>query len=360
MASFRFNFFEEDECDESTTQEIAEESHNEVESTSMASGTISTAAFNVLPTPTSKRAKEMADSSRKNAGCKRILIESGYSLWVHNLPSFQHVKSRATEAKAHIGSSSAVIDVALTRDVLSGVYEGGFKVWECALDLIRYMRAHESENLFVGRSVLEAGCGLALPSIYALQQGADSVFLQDLNQEVLESSTLITLALNAHVPNQLSKWLDQPLTVRESPVVNFLAGDWDALVSAAKTRSIFSATAEPGHVDIILTAETIYAQPQIDKLVRLIHSLLRRPGDQLEESDQYCPFALIAAKRYYFGTDGGTLSFSLALERMPRIQWSGAWIALASATVLQVEDRQSNIREVLKVFWKKVDIPVSH
>lgn len=258
-----------------------------------------------------------------------------------------------------------VFDVALQRDVLTGVYEGGFKVWECALDLIQYMRAGQNSIFLSGRTVLEAGCGLGLPSVCALQQGAKSVFLQDLNREVLETGTLTTVALNAASPSQIDTWFGQT-PASSGPAVNFIAGDWDALVAASQSGAFLGTAPDPGRVDVILTAETIYAQPQIEKLVRLIHRLLRRrqgggnDGGGGGGANSNAPLALVAAKRYYFGTDGGTLSFGLALSKMPPVPAEDCvdgvqrMVALASTTVLQVEDGQSNIREVMKVYWEQV------
>ena len=260
--------------------------------------------------------------------------------------------------------NTRVFDVALQRDVLTGVYEGGFKVWECALDLIQYMRAGQNSIFLSGQTVLEAGCGLGLPSVCALQQGAKSVFLQDLNREVLETGTLTTVALNAASPAQIDSWFGQT-PASSGPAVNFIAGDWDALVAASQSGSFLGTAPDPGRVDVILTAETIYTQPQIEKLARLIHRLLRRRqgegnggGGGGGGANSNAPLALVAAKRYYFGTDGGTLSFGLAISRMPPVLAEDCgggvqrMVALASTTVLQVEDGQSNIREVLKVYWK--------
>lgn len=62
-------------------------------------------------------------------------------------------------------------------DLLSGVYEGGLKVWECTFDLLNYL---EGEGVcFGGASVLDLGCGAGLLGIFALLKGATSVVFQD-------------------------------------------------------------------------------------------------------------------------------------------------------------------------------------
>lgn len=53
-------------------------------------------------------------------------------------------------------------------DLKPGVYEGGFKTWECANDLAVYLIA--TEQSFGGKNICELGCGTALPSCAALAQ----------------------------------------------------------------------------------------------------------------------------------------------------------------------------------------------
>ena len=77
------------------------------------------------------------------------------------------------ELKNAIGSS----------DLVPGVYEGGFKVWECSIDLVELLVRDKVE--FSGKKVIELGCGHGLPGIHALQEGA-TVDFQDYNAEVLQ------------------------------------------------------------------------------------------------------------------------------------------------------------------------------
>lgn len=65
--------------------------------------------------------------------------------------------------------TGAISSILTTSDVQTGVYEGGFKLWECAVDLVGYMRESSSP---MPAKVMELGCGHGLPGIYALQQGA--------------------------------------------------------------------------------------------------------------------------------------------------------------------------------------------
>lgn len=69
-------------------------------------------------------------------------------------------------------------------DVVPGVYEGGAKVWECTQDLGDYLTTLDSNgdaviDEFVGKSVLDLGCGAGLLGILALKIGSSTVHFQD-------------------------------------------------------------------------------------------------------------------------------------------------------------------------------------
>ncbi|KDE03995.1 hypothetical protein MVLG_05564 [Microbotryum lychnidis-dioicae p1A1 Lamole] len=66
-------------------------------------------------------------------------------------------------------------------DLVKGVYEGGLKVWECSLDLVRVLRDRREggrDGEWMGKRVLELGCGTALPACYAFAQ-----ILQEIRNE---------------------------------------------------------------------------------------------------------------------------------------------------------------------------------
>ena len=54
---------------------------------------------------------------------------------------------------------------------------GGLKVWECSIDLVRYLQ--EADIPLENSRVLELGCGAGLPGIYAAKKGAAAVHFQD-------------------------------------------------------------------------------------------------------------------------------------------------------------------------------------
>jgi len=80
-------------------------------------------------------------------------------------------------------------------DLVAGVYEGGFKLWECAIDLVNYLiegkvietltqlKQQQSQSQQQSQQkqqpllrVLEVGCGHGIPAIYCLKRGAHVQF----------------------------------------------------------------------------------------------------------------------------------------------------------------------------------------
>ena len=163
-------------------------------------------------------------------------------------------------------------------DVVSGVYEGGLKVWEGSVDLLRYVAATRP----AARRVLELGCGHGLCGIGALLAcpGVGEVVFQDLNTEALELATWPNVALNTadHDP---------------PPSCRYFAGTWEALAEQL---------AEAGETfDLILAAECTYTAEAAAAVAATVAALLADGGT-----------ALVCGKRYYFGTGGGSDAFTFA------------------------------------------------
>ena len=170
-------------------------------------------------------------------------------------------------------------------DRIAGVYEGGLKVWECSLDLTRFIsdEAIELKN----KNVLELGCGIGLPGMAAARRNCNKLVFQDFNDYVLTNSTAPSVCCN-HAMRQ-RKVLSNTITRSEIYKVSsefknlqFISGDW-------------SNCAFTDQADVILTAETIY---DVDSYAKL-HDLLRR-------SLALSGVAYVASKAFYFGVGGGT------------------------------------------------------
>ncbi|KAF9146972.1 Histidine protein methyltransferase 1 [Linnemannia schmuckeri] len=242
-------------------------------------------------------------------------------------------------------------------DLVKGVYEGGLKTWECALDLVAYL-ADQKHN-YDGQKVLELGCGSALPGIYVLtQSNTVQVDLQDYNDQVLKFVTLPNVLLNTHVrPDQQPQDEEEEEEEEEKPEPKepraegeegegeededeeeedpepeknpadgdfdnveldlpdsdedrlalmkkveaqsrFFLGDWSGLVDLLGFKS------NEDKYDLILTSETIYAEESHQKLYATIKNSLKRGGK-----------ALVAAKTFYFGVGGDILSFRRLIEQ---------------------------------------------
>ncbi|CAI6339420.1 unnamed protein product [Periconia digitata] len=92
-----------------------------------------------------------------------------------------------------------------TSDLLPSIYEGGYKTWECSLDLARFLLDRgprkDIDDLVRVDHVIEMGCGTALPSLllfqYAVKNGLGIYFtLTDYNVDVLRLVTVPNLLLN--------------------------------------------------------------------------------------------------------------------------------------------------------------------
>ncbi|KAK9829233.1 hypothetical protein WJX72_004662 [[Myrmecia] bisecta] len=210
-------------------------------------------------------------------------------------------------------------------DLIPGTYEGGFKLWEGAADLAKFLCTEWglTESLFTsptdpckalaGKKILELGCGQGLPGILAYLAGAD-VHFQDYNEEVLEVLTGPNLAHNRRMlpPG------------RRKGDVRYFASDWCCM------GDLMGKNLLGGNYDIILSAETIYSLDSQHSLYECMKQFLRPPHG----------IAYVAAKTYYFGVGGGTTAFKKLLAQEG---------VLEAETVATIDDGASNKREILKL-----------
>ena len=175
-------------------------------------------------------------------------------------------------------------------DLLPGVYEGGFKLWECAVDLAVYLAELPEEQAAAaggaGTRVLELGCGHGLPGLVSLCRGAHVDFL-DYNAEVVQQLTIPNVAAAAadHCGAGNAAVAEEMMSRAQ-----FFSGDWCGLLSGDS----------PAHAkyDLILTSDTLYNEACVRDLAALIPELLTESG-----------VAYVASKRHYFGVGGGTDDF---------------------------------------------------
>ncbi|KAG1367744.1 histidine protein methyltransferase 1 [Cocos nucifera] len=229
-------------------------------------------------------------------------------------------------------------------DLVAGKYEGGLKLWEGSVDLVKTLcsEVREGRLMLKGTRVLELGCGHGLPGIFAGLEGAAVIHFQDFNAEVLKHLTIPNVKVNL-----MKKLSQQHLLITNktdmsiSPDVRFFAGDWSEIhqllqcglnVDQQKVTDD-SEQKECDGYDMILMAETVYSLSSLHGLYGLIKKCLCRPSGVI----------YMAGKKHYFGVGGGTRQF-LHLVKEDGI--------MEACLLAEVADGSSNVREVWKFAFK--------
>lgn len=196
-------------------------------------------------------------------------------------------------------------------DLVPGVYEGGYKLWEGGIDLAEYIYAHHSNDgtFTENTKVLELGAGHGIPGIMAARCGAKHIALHDFNEEVIRDVTAINVAWN----------------VESSINVRYFIGGWNSLAELLQSDAKF---------DVILSAETVYATLQIQSLAKCIVTLLKPGG-----------VAWVAGKSYYFGVGGGMDEFIHHVGELSHLTHA----PLRVDRVAELRNGASNVRQVVQL-----------
>ncbi|KAI9916795.1 hypothetical protein PsorP6_016757 [Peronosclerospora sorghi] len=264
----------------------------------------------------SSRSKTPSQSPRQS--CQRLrtcpsILSTTFSTVPVGKVTFHIVNTNDANFRARTGTMNSILS---TVDIQAGVYEGGFKLWECALDLVTFL---EQRLETMPSTVLELGCGHGLPGICALQRGAEKVTFSDYNKEVLEWTTSHNVRKNVD---------DQTFRKAE-----FYAGAWRNM--STYMEQVEHRKATEMQYDLILTAETIYTEAVAMELYETIKRHLRRTRHAR---------AIVAAKKYYFGTNGSVQHF-VGLVRAE---------GLFTAEIVAREcDGRSNIREIVQLTYAR-------
>nr|XP_020670464.1 histidine protein methyltransferase 1 homolog [Pogona vitticeps]XP_020670465.1 histidine protein methyltransferase 1 homolog [Pogona vitticeps]XP_020670466.1 histidine protein methyltransferase 1 homolog [Pogona vitticeps]XP_020670467.1 histidine protein methyltransferase 1 homolog [Pogona vitticeps]XP_020670469.1 histidine protein methyltransferase 1 homolog [Pogona vitticeps]XP_020670470.1 histidine protein methyltransferase 1 homolog [Pogona vitticeps] len=190
-------------------------------------------------------------------------------------------------------------------DLITGVYEGGLKIWECTYDLIDYLV--EAEIPFAQKSVLDLGCGAGLLGVLALKSHAKEVHFQDYNSSVIEEITLPNVLVNCAYQGDDVGGIADPCLKQCSErdfdqdllsKCKFFSGEWSAF-----SKLLLSSKKPLAKYDLILTSETIYNPNYYEALHDTLSHLLGING---------CVF--LASKAHYFGCGGGVLLFTKFIE----------------------------------------------
>ncbi|KAE8141445.1 hypothetical protein BDV38DRAFT_205789 [Aspergillus pseudotamarii] len=219
-------------------------------------------------------------------------------------------------------------------DITPNIYEGGFKTWECSVDLAKLV-ANENilSNAGAGdRHIIELGAGTAVPSLALFAQllsnptGSSQTTrftFADYNSVVLRLVTLPNLLLTwnyivtrqksvsvagteDHVEElelditpELLESFQKDLAERRISV-EFISGAW----SSAFVDLVFSSSDKAKNGVLVLASETIYSPASLRAFSETLLALIRRPVRAGGRSR-----ALLAAKKVYFGVGGGVDEF---------------------------------------------------
>ncbi|KAG8904002.1 hypothetical protein FRB99_002414 [Tulasnella sp. 403] len=300
----------------------------------------------------------LADGDTELVLPRRDLFDVRFQLISEDDSGVTGANSDSRGSKADLEDTLRFIDA--PSDVVSGVYEGGLKIWECSLDLVAYMhRRKVNREWLTGKAVLELGCGTALPSMYALHEllsrpisatdpasGPSVLHLQDYNSSVVQFITF---------PNALLTWYFSPAsqayrvavdngstlpnanTPGELEIDDGLLDAFKASLAVHNIALRFSSGAwanfrphgaddDRSDFDLILTSETIYQPSSTLSLISILQTRRKRvqsldgggPDRSIIALDFVRgipqPFILVAAKVVYFGVGGGVKEFMEAVE----------------------------------------------
>ena len=346
MSNFSFNFFHEEDTS-SSFDDVQNDQQVRSESARPAEGS--------TDLHFSDACDKESISTRVSVSFERDvkpILDGTYFETLHGVNKIAGIKKGA-----NVQSDILKITSDKNSDVVTGFYEGGLKLWECTLDLMTYMEAFDGKSCFVNKTsglrqsisrgehdsdsgiinVLDLVCGHGLAGIYAFLQLSSSaenpnlnVFFQDLNRDVLKYCTAPNLFLNIDEAPSTRKNCDSTNDIFEHNHFQFWSGDWLSLMDNEQWNC--EVDKQKGF-DLILTADTIYAEPQIKKLAAFLNTTFAKQDGGI---------ALVAAKRYYFGTGGNVEDFIKEIDVVSNGK-------LICEKVAILEDKQSNIREIIQV-----------
>lgn len=203
-------------------------------------------------------------------------------------------------------------------DIIPHIYEGGNVLWECSMDLARFLvnskyilkRNDRKQNEI---ELIELGCGHGILGLVSLALGCLNVTFSDYNREVLLSTTWKNIILNEPI-----------LPICDLRSIKCYSGDWIDLSNMLNDT----------FYDVIVAAEVFYSIEACHKVCFFIVKHLNVNG-----------IALLANKRFYFGVGGGVLSFMDIFNKNISTMTKTFKIEI----IQSYEDGKSNIRDIIQV-----------
>lgn len=266
---------------------------------------------------------------------RRALFDVRQQLMFESDPTAHHRKGDQITAES-------LLEGLQTGDLSTGVYEGGFKTWECAVDLAGYVSCTFGDVGIVGdvhRHIIELGAGSAIPCLALLQkvlryrqsrcddrcQWSKVRFtLCDYNEDVLRLCTAVNVFLTTVLSSQGET--EQGTLVEEEDLeikpdlvrktlqtlvdtniqVDFISGGWgDEFTNLLHSNHTNGELDTTTNHTLLLASETIYSPASLEIFSQMVLELLT-PHDN---GDSQRTRALIAAKKVYFGVGGGVAEF---------------------------------------------------
>ncbi|XP_007935898.1 histidine protein methyltransferase 1 homolog [Orycteropus afer afer] len=225
---------------------------------------------------------------------------------LETLPGLQHVNVSIVKTilleKNFPGENIVSKSFSSHSDLITGVYEGGLKIWECTFDLLAYLT--NAKVNFFGKKVLDLGCGSGLLGIIAFQGAAKEIHFQDYNSLVIDEVTLPNVVANSSVEEEND--INEPAVkkcrksklAQELSKCRFFSGEWSEFCEL-----VLSSEKPFEKYDLILTSETIYNPDYYSSLHQTFLRLLDKNGQ-----------VLLASKAHYFGVGGGVHLFQKFVE----------------------------------------------
>ncbi|EHH15805.1 histidine protein methyltransferase 1 homolog [Macaca nemestrina] len=226
---------------------------------------------------------------------------------IETLPGFQHVNFSVVKTillkENFPGENIVSKSFSSHSDLITGVYEGGLKIWECTFDLLAYFT--KAKVKFAGKKVLDLGCGSGLLGITAFKGGAKEIHFQDYNSMVIDEVTLANVVANSTLEDEENdvnkpdlKRCKKPKVTQELYKCRFFSGEWSEFC-----KLVLSSEKLFVKYDLILTSETIYNPDYYSNLHQTFLRLLSKNGR-----------VLLASKAHYFGVGGGVHLFQKFIE----------------------------------------------
>lgn len=313
-------------------------------------------SYNYLDVPVLSTRDRTTDNGNDNDGA-RIRVPRRE---IHDIR--QQLMAEVDVEDTTATSTDSLLEGLARGDLSTGVYEGGFKTWECAVDLAGFVSSHAGRGSMSERAqwhVVELGAGSAIPSLVLLQRvlresvglptgagkesGKVRFTLCDYNEDVLRLCTAVNVFLTVVLEGKGSTFeretpfedseggaeegqveVDEDLigkalkALEDANIeIDFISGAWGndflhLLYKHGQASQCMSRPLGDQSQTLVLASETIYAPSSLGVFSNLLY-------DMLDDKRRIAPGrgeAFVAAKKVYFGVGGGVAEFEEEMKKL--------------------------------------------